>query len=73
MCNLKAEHIAQMKQRLSSDLNKLEEVQQCLMDSWSDVDKYIQLLRERRIVEGRIFISKIKISNLQKGKEVLSA
>ena len=73
MGNLRAEDIAEIKQRLSNDVKKLEQIQQELIASWSDVNQYILILRERRILEGRIFIHRIKISNLQKGREVLSA
>lgn len=73
MNQLKAEHIAKIRRNMETDQILLTAVEQDLPKAWKDVPKYLELLRKKRIIEGRIHIAKLKISNLEKGKEVLAA
>jgi hypothetical protein len=73
MCQLKKEHRAQITEQKAKDQSKLKELREALPKAWNDTPRYLELLRQQRIIEGRIHLAKLKLENLRKGKEVLAA
>ena len=72
MCKLKKEQIKRLKAQKEKDLTELKSLQLQQADAWKETDRFLELLREKRILEGRIFNTNTKIRNLERGKKLLA-
>jgi len=72
MCKLKKEQIKELKAQKERDLTELKSLQLQQSDAWKETDRFLDLLREKRILEGRIFNTNTKIRNLERGKKLLA-